>query len=495
MAYSNGTKRTWPAKPYKAPVVKEPRQVRPWSDYQRDIFRDIESGVGNTQVDAYAGSGKTSSIQEGFYHVPAGKNSLMCAFAKPIQIELEKRAPEGVTVLTLHSLGFRASKKVFPRVGKPDDKGEKLWGFIKADRGEEPETYEVREALAKTVSLAKGYLAHTVEEIDAVMDRHDIDPNETRESFIASVQKIMLACKNDTSRMDFDDMIYFPNVHNIRLDKFGYVFIDEAQDLNAAQINIALNSCDIGGRVISVGDERQAIYGFRGADSNAIQNIVDRMHSKRLPLSVTYRCARRIVELAQTFVPGLEAAPNAEDGLVDQIQEEKIEQLVTPGDFILSRTNAPLIKWVMRLLKARIPANIQGRDVGKNLASLVKKSKKSDVGAFLAWLEEYRALEVERMVKAKRDPEQINDKVECLVNLSEGTRTTKELLFNISELFSDKDDHNRVILSTTHKAKGLERNRVFMLSKTYRPGKGIEEDNLTYVAITRAKRELYMVGD
>lgn len=32
----------------KAPVVKQPRQVRQWSDYQKDIFMDINSGSGNT---------------------------------------------------------------------------------------------------------------------------------------------------------------------------------------------------------------------------------------------------------------------------------------------------------------------------------------------------------------------------------------------------------------------------------------------------------------
>ncbi len=146
----------------------------------------------------------------------------------------------------------------------------------------------------------------------------------------------------------------------------------------------------------------------------------------------------------------------------------------------------------MRLLKARIPANIQGRDVGKNLASLVKKSKATSVDSFMGWLTEYQALEQERLIKAKRDPEQVNDKVECLINLCEGARDMKEVLSNINDLFSDKDDSKRVILSSTHKAKGLERDRVFMLSKTYRPGKGIEEDNLTYVAYTRAKRELYL---
>jgi DNA helicase-2/ATP-dependent DNA helicase PcrA len=480
----------------KKPVVKEPRLIRAWSQYQNDIFKDISSGNGNTQVDALAGTGKTSTIVEGFYHLPKGQETLMCAFNKKIQEELERRAPDGVEVKTLHALGFAACKKAFPRMApRPDDKGEKLDGYIRAERGNEDETFELRCNLAKAIDLCKGYLAETPGDIDPILDRHDVDTcGDSREGFITSIIKVMTACKKDTSRADFGDMIWLPNVHGLSLKPFGRVMIDEAQDLNLAQINLALNSCAKGGRILSVGDERQAIYGFRGADSNAIQNIVDRLNAKRLPLSVTYRCAKAIVAMAQTLVPALEAAPSAEEGLVMEIGEEKIAEMVRPGDFILSRTNAPLIKWCLALLKARVPANIQGRDMGKSLMSMVKKSKAKDVDGFLGWLADYESLEVERMVKAKRDPSVVQDKAECLRVLCEGARQLGELKDNIDKLFADKDDHAKVILSSTHKAKGLERDRVFMLTNTYRPTKGIEEANLTYVAYTRAKKELYLVS-
>lgn len=478
----------------KAPIVKKPRKVCEWSDYQIAIFKDIATGTGNTQIDAFAGSGKSSSIQEGLYHMSPGTKALAVAFAKPIQIEMEKYTPEGVDVLTLHSLGFRASRKVFTKVGKPDDKGEKLWGFINADRGDDPETNEVRENIARAVSLCKGYLADSPSQIDPILDRHDVDTcGESRESFITSVIKVLNACKKDTSRMDFDDMIWFPNIHPIPIDHYGMVFIDEAQDLNIAQINIALKSAGPTGRVISVGDERQAIYGFRGADSNAIQNIVSRCNSKRLPLSVSYRCARAIVELAQTLVPGIEAAPHAEEGLVSEIGDNQLERLVQPGDFILSRTNAPLLKWCLNLLKARIPANIQGRDLGKTLFAMIKKSKASNVDDFLGWLNEWKDIECERLLKAKRDTAVVLDKAECLSVLCEGTRNLEEVKDNLDKLFKDGDDHSRVILSTTHKAKGLERERCFVLQDTYKIGKNIEESNLAYVAWTRAKMELYLV--
>src|SRR5262245_35805065 len=121
MAYSRAYK--------KASVVKQPRVVRNWSNYQQDIFSNIQSGTGNTQVDALAGTGKTSTIVEGFYYIPRGVSTLMCAFNSSIQKELNARSPEGVEVKTLHALGLGAVRRAFPQI-KIDDKGDKLLGFI-----------------------------------------------------------------------------------------------------------------------------------------------------------------------------------------------------------------------------------------------------------------------------------------------------------------------------------------------------------------------------
>lgn len=488
MAYSTKAKKPW----VKAPVVRAKRVVRPWSEYQLDIFKDEESGTNNVHVAALAGTGKTATIVESFYHIPTGATTLMCAFNKSIQIELETRAPQGIEVKTIHSIGYAACRKAFPRIGAPDNK--KLEGYICADRGNDPETNEVRDNLAKGISLCKSYLAESPEEIDLILDRHDIDTcDDSREKFISSIVKIMAACKRDTARIDFDDMVWLANVYNLPLAKFDRVKIDEAQDLNVAQINLALNSVAPGGRIMSVGDSFQSIYQWRGADSNAIQNIIDRCHSKVFPLSVTYRCAKSIVQLAQTLVPDFQAAPNAEEGSVEYIGENKIENLVKPGDFILSRVNAPLLKWCLILLKVGIPANIQGKDIGASLTYMIKKSSAKDTDSFLSWLSDYETLECDRMIKARRDPSIVQDKAECLRVLCEGTRSLSDILVNIDKLFKDVTDASKVVLSSVHKSKGAERARVFVLGKTFKPSKSQEEANLYYVAITRAKKSLYMV--
>lgn len=488
VAYRHYTKKT-------TVESKPKRLLRDWSIYQLNIFNDISCGEGNTHVEAVAGSGKTSSICEGFYHLPKGWSALMCAFAKPIQIELEKRATGlPITVLTLHSLGYRALRKAYPKLGQPDMY--KLQGYIEAEVGDTIESMTTRDELTKAISLAKGYLASTPEEIDEIMDRHDVDSgHETRPDFIAKVLKIMAATGRDTSRVDFDDMIWMPQLHGLSLPKYDYVFVDEAQDLNKAQINMALNSVTDKGRILTVGDTSQSIYGFRGADSNAIQNIINRLNSKVMPLSISYRCAKAIVELAKSVVPHLEASPTAEDGLVASCDPDKMLQDVRPGDFILSRTNAPLMGYCLNLLKAGVRANIQGKDLGKNFLYMIKKSEAESVNGFLDWLDNWCGTEVARLTAKNRDSSFITDKRDCFLALCEGTNDLNQVKNNIKALFhEDKDSNDRVILSTTHKAKGLERDRVFMLASTYKAGKTVEESNIYYVAVTRAKKSLYMVS-
>jgi DNA helicase II / ATP-dependent DNA helicase PcrA len=481
----------------KKPAVTEKaeRVLRPWSIYQLAIYDDIENGTGNTHVEAKAGSGKTSSICEGFHHLPAGYSALMCAFAKPIQIELEKRAAGlPITVLTMHSLGYRTMLRAFPRIGRPDNN--KLDGYIKAEMGDEVESIAEREEIAKLISLAKGYLAETPEEFDEIMDRHEVCPvHDSREDFIARAMKIMSATGKDTNRIDFDDMVWMPLLLNLNLPKYDFVFIDEAQDLNKAQIKMALDSVTASGRILTVGDVNQAIFAFRGADSNAINNIVTKLNSKILPLSITYRCAKAIVELAKTIVPEIEASPTAADGLVQECSLEEMINGVRPGDFILSRTNAPLMRHALHLIKAGVPANIQGKDIGNNWLFMIKLSGAQSVSGFLDWLDAWRVQEVERLAKKRRDTGPVQDKYDCLSAVCEGHISLDAVKNSIKKLFNFKDENKDcVILSTTHRAKGLERDRVYLLNSTYKPANGIEEANLYYVGITRARKELYLAA-
>jgi len=402
-----------------------------------------------------------------------------------------------VEVKTLHAFGFRAIGRAFrPRLNeyKVRDILEQL---VPGD-----DKRDIRDELRKCISLCKGNLieADDLDGVDGICIDYGIDSGERPEdrlAFCKLVLKVMDLCARDTKTVDFDDMVWLPVVLGLNVWQFDRVFVDETQDLNTAQIELMLMAVKEGGRVCVVGDDRQAIYGFRGADSSAIPNLIRRLDAKTLPLSVTYRCAKKIVDIAKEIVPDYEAAPSAPDGDVVQVDELDMITGARAGDFILSRLNAPLVKHCLMLLANGTPAAIQGRDVSAQLLKIVSKSKAKTIPALAEWLRAWQVRECERMLKKNPDADttRIVDTADCIDAICEGETSIASVVAKIQALFSDNDERRRVTLSSTHKAKGLERERAWILADTYRPTAGAEEANLWYVAVTRAKSTLFLVRD
>ena len=481
-----------------------------WSPFQLAIFENVARGTGHTVVDAVAGSGKTSTIEEAVNYVPSGKSTLFVAFNKAIADELGRRlAGRRVEVSTLHSYGLRA---VTAGIGRLRIHKYRVEDFLREAHGDEKETSNLRRALSKVVSLAKGALAHDVEAVDALIDsasvelptniEHVVDVPPTvdpRDWFVAEVVRLLGRCR-DTSDgcLDFDDMVWLPIVHDLRQRQFDRVFVDERQDLNAAQIEMVLRAVRPDGRICAVGDPAQEIYQFRGSDSRAFDQALARLGVTRLPLSISYRCSRAVVGEVHRVLPDIpiEPAPNAPHGEVTYVSREHMEHAklgAQAGDFILSRTNAPLIGICMKFIRAGRRANIQGRDVGDSLAAFVKKSGARTVESLRDYVEGWCEKECARLSAKRRDTQAVEDRAACLLALSEGADSVANVVIRIEELFSDRADTDCIVLSSTHKAKGLERDRVWLLVGTYRRRPGAEEDNLYYVAVTRARRTLLLV--
>jgi superfamily I DNA/RNA helicase len=473
-------------------IQKVSRQIRNWSGLQTAIYNDIESGKGNTQIDAFAGCGKTATLVECTFRIPANKTILCCAFSRDIKEELEARVKEGCNVQTMHALGFSAIKKInkFANVNQ-----DKLKNNINSIIEDSPEFNDLKSSLAKATNFCKFYLAGSYSEIQNVIYDNNIEVDSiSEEEFIGKIQQLLHMSKSNLKEIDFEDMIWLPNVLNLSFPKYDFVFIDEAQDLNKCQIEIALKSVKSTGRVISLGDENQAIYGWAGADSNSIYNIVERMGSKRLPLSVTYRCPKKVVEIAQALVPGIQSAPEAAEGSVIELSSEKLVETIKPGDVILSRVNAPLLSWCMKLLKNRIPCNIMGRDIGNGLISLIDKSKAKTVEALIDYINNWRQKEVDKLIKREKDCTHIHDKADCIIALTEDCNSIQDIKDVVNKLFSDTSPKSTVICSSVHRYKGKESKNVFVLNKTLKPGLSKEEKNIAYVAYTRSLDKMYLVN-
>lgn len=259
-------------------------------------------------------------------------------------------------------------------------------------------------------------------------------------------------------------------------------------------------------RLMVVGDSAQAIYGFRGADSNSLNLIAEEFDAIKLPLTVSYRCPTSVIEHARQWVSHIEAAPGAPTGSVTSLGDAWQPKDFKADDLVVCRTTRPLIALAYRLMQARVPVRIMGKEIGAGLKALVKRMNSNGIEDLVRRLENYTTREIEKAKAKKQDQkaEAIQDKSDCLYFL---IRTLKETKRNvpglhevIDQLFSDRT--NTVILSTIHKAKGLEADTVYWLNSSKCPSKWArqpwqqeQERNLAYVATTRARKSLILIED
>jgi superfamily I DNA/RNA helicase len=295
-------------------------------------------------------------------------------------------------------------------------------------------------------------------------------------------------------------MVWLPVAMSWCHAQYELVCIDEAQDMNLPQLIMARKACHEGGRVIVVGDDRQAIYGFRGAAQDGMNLMVRELNAVELSLTITYRCPKAVVALAAQIVPDYRAADSAPNGTIAYMGAGKLVNSVEVGDAILSRANAPLMPICLALLRGGVPARIEGREIGKQLLGIVRSLRAKSVPNFLFKLNAWGQKQKNRIGKSENSEARIGvieDQVAVLVAVAEGVRSVSEIEARINELFQDSNGFAKpaVVLSSVHKAKGLEWNRVHLLSKTFKPGAEGEEANIYYVALTRAKKELVFVSD
>src|SRR5271166_2776439 len=143
------------------------------------------------------------------------------------------------------------------------------------------------------------------------------------------------------------------------------------------------------GRLIAVGDSCQGIYGFTGADNDALELIAEQFHAIRMPLTVSYRCPKKVVEFSHKWVTHIEAHPSAIDGEVTE-EEYHDEFLPDEGSAILSRVTKPLVTLAFSFICRRIPCKIEGRDIGAGLIKLANKWKScKTIDAFEVRLNSY----------------------------------------------------------------------------------------------------------
>jgi len=467
------------------------------SEQQNDIVTAaLDPKGGSINIIARAGCGKSTTL-----------------------LELARKVDTRAYAATFHSIGLRIWRESGHRSEIDGMKTKSL------ARAVFPYDKKLASLLGAAVSFAKqaafgvrGAPGGTEADWAGLIDYYQLDDEIpagiSAERFITECEKVyrksLAMCTDENSIIDFDDMLLAPMYFHGNKPpavQYDWVFTDEAQDTNPIRRMLAKWILRPGGRMISCGDPRQAIYHFCGASSNAMDLIKEEMSAVELPLNVTYRCPKAIVTMAQTWVPDFTAHESAPEGVIRTIDHSDfwLENL-SVDDVILCRNTRPLVGIAMRLRQAGISCVVEGQS-GQALIALITKWGDITIESFLLRMREWQDQQESKWLAKERPDklEAVNDRCGTVRQLTEGMNiesdTTKRLVARVELLFGDDNRDNVLRLCTIHRAKGREWERVYLIGRTtYQPSPYAstdeelrQEENLMYVAITRVKHELVEV--
>jgi DNA helicase II / ATP-dependent DNA helicase PcrA len=490
--------------------IRNPRALPPKTAYVETICEAVYQRDDHIVVNALAGSGKTTTLE----HIVA------------LYPEADARAS------TLHAFGMNSLRYHLRKngVNEIDVQSDKVPVIIRQLLGYETlnATDQAKADLMvgpthRLVDLARTHtftsLLPTPENSDLqkLCDRYDVelpDPFDTQiteDDIFDLVRRTLVASNKNVAVIDFVDMIHLCLVLNVSYLWNDLILVDESQDLDPSQIAMIKRAANHRGQCVFMGDRHQAIYGFRGADVEAVESVVELFHARELPLSTCFRCPTSVIAEAQKIVPEIEAAPGAIEGSVSTLKtHEDMMKIADAGDFVLCRTTAPLVNVCMQFIRAGKAATVRGRDIGKGLELLCDKIRRRRtskgrelVDALMAYREDQMAKLSHPSKEAQR--QSIGDKIDTLLILAEECSTFDELKSKIRGIFSDAQNgelKGLILCSTAHRAKGLESERVFIIHPELMPlpyarqaWQKKQEMNLLYVARTRSVRNLYYVLD
>ena len=491
------------------------------SPYQEKIFDFIVHGNGNAVISAKAGSGKTSTCVTAIKLIKPKNKVMFLVFNKSIAEELSQKLKDypNVEVRTSHSLGFAIIRKNVEGEVELDEF--KYRRYIKSNISElttidvtltKNQLYNYIESICALVDFARFNLAQTAEEVKSLAVKYDV-PIFFDECDV--VIKVLEWGKTELNSIDYADMVWLPVElsMNARAFQKDFIFIDECQDQSLMSIELFLKCFKRGTRFIAVGDEDQCINTFCGSSEEAFQYMKDYPKTSQFDLPICYRCPKTVVELAKTLVPDIECREDAPKG---DIIEKCWTSSLRSGDMVLCRSKAPLLKVYTKLLRKGIQCHIKGQDIGTNLKKLIEEvdieelntNLKSD-GVFVRLYDNLFEIRNKLMESKGLDYQDATltnyitnsyDMIKALTVLAENYTTKTELLSHIDEIFDETREG--VILSTIHKAKGLEADNVYILCNSSMPSSLAKkeweknaEQNLIYVAYTRAKKKLGFISE
>lgn len=456
---------------------------------QTDILDAVASSDGNMMIKALAGTGKTNTLER--IEAISPTQILYIAFNRRNVDEAEKKFKASNTVRTINGLGHRVWSHSCGR--KLVVNGRKLNDILKnqindLQKQEQREAWDCYWEVIQAANMARalGYIPDGIyPDVKRLITQAELatwleeEPTELTWYLVDGLLKQSIRAAYD-GLIDFNDQVYMPAMFGGTFPRFPLVMVDEKQDLSP--VNIEMLAKLNAGRLISVGDPNQSIYGFRGAARSGMVTSAARFNMQEFDLSISFRCPRAIVENVRWHVPHFKWFNDG--GAVHHLAGLTADSI--PNDAaIICRNNAPLFRMAFILLSAGRSVKVAGSDIGPKLIGVMRKlgdremPREKVLDAIEAWLNE----------RLRRGSTTAQDMADAMVIFAHRGDTLYQACSWAEYILKQEGS---IQLLTGHKSKGLEFDTVFHLDPhLIKMDKGDQELNLRYVIDTRAKQTLY----
>ena len=365
--------------------------------------------TGPVMIVAGAGSGKTKVLTTRIAHLMAkgvdAFNILALTFTNKAAAEMKERIERtlqstearNLYIGTFHSVFARILRFEASKLGYPNnftiydtDESRSVLKTVIQELSLDEKHYKPN-IVHNRISAAKNALMGPMEyAMDGGLQQEDMRANRPA---IAKIYAAYAARCFKNGAMDFDDLLLkmyeLLKTHNDALHKyqhkFKYILIDEYQDTNPVQYQIAKLLAAAHENLCVVGDDAQSIYSFRGATiENILQFQKDYDDVKLVKLEQNYRSSKSIIEVANHVIKNnkgqipkelwtdnaegdkiklVRTMTDNEEGkfVADAIQENKLRNHFYNKDFaILYRTNAQSRSFEESLRRTGIAYKIYG---------------------------------------------------------------------------------------------------------------------------------------
>ncbi|WP_227539743.1 UvrD-helicase domain-containing protein [Acinetobacter sp. MB5] len=476
----------------KRPIVQP---TKPTAEQQIAIEHALRGE--SFKVVAYAGTGKTTTLQMISAAMPE-RRGMYLAFNKAIASEAQQKFHRNVDSRTFHSLAYRSvprnitDKLRLPRLSPSFLAKEYRLEPITLRRlmGGRYEKYALMPSrLASIVVNAVGYFCATSSQYPAPRHiqvpswLHPDDATALQQHLYPALERRWLDSVNPQHQAGIGHDIYLKlwalSEPYIPAD---YILFDEAQDADPLMLGILLQQKNT--QVIYVGDAHQQIYAWRGA-----VNAMQKLPLTESRLTTSFRFGEPIAEVANSLLGGLKETvplhgnPERQSSVFNKPHTKK-------RDAILCRTNARAMELLLAGLVSGEKVSLQADHARLNrfidAASILKQGKRVTDVPELAWFNSWH--DVHEYCETNEGSD-----IKPLVKLVDdhGTAPLKRALEKITSI--QEADY---VISTAHKAKGLEWDRVHLEDdyqfklNAHDHKISDEELRLLYVACTRAKTSL-----